>query len=792
MYTTMAQRLFSVLTALAVTVSPLAAQRLAVADNPPVTGPRGSSEGVARGTINAPITTGFATYRPYPLPRFTPDVGLSEAAPRADFSNVSAISPITFNAYFSDAEQGLLLREGFVARPEGLGSFGVAYAYEASSRPMGSFVTIDAVAHGLRITADEALRDLEVGYATNALEMEFAMLSEEVGHQLDAASSPVIQHSLRGLLGYTQTGQYLLNPKISIDARVATAVSDEARKIMEASDRSESSVLAGVEIDYTLFRPGDRYASDIRRAAFFRARQWSARVPFVLRDQSGNVDVESARRAFLLTRTIASLSTKFDFDRNHQLVEEPIAFLTGGEDDSYQWSVISSASRRYYGILAAVGSTYLTNDAEVSSLTNSLAEGTAGNRPILFRLHAWSDGREGDPVAEFIRVASANSSAYRSLFGLRRGESSESWLASVDRSFMYAFQPLALENQVDQGLPRFMRGEAWRDRNLASALGGAADVSLPVTFSKMKSLPKAAKYGSSSAIGTDGYVEPSPDAWGRIASLARYIRVGLGKENSMISRGVASKLLDIERTAARLMQISITELKGDALATDDHAVIASMRTRVIAYETPVDPVLRQKGFTTPRISSARGGNGYPMAIYVIAPRNDGVQGLMLTRGAIYAYSDNIDPQGSRRQDMRPVEWASTFVSPDRSFAVDATKLVGIAADLPAATVEYTPTKEEVKSTAQYAQIDVESSNVSRLDGELWFTIGVEANDRRDLFVTLVDQDGREVRRMDLGRLRERRRLELFSIDDLLEGLYALRLEDALGQTLASARVRVLP
>ncbi len=792
MYTTMAQHLAILLTVCAVAVSPLSAQQLAVTNNSPVTGPRGSSEGVVRGTITAPITTGFATYRPFPIPRFTPTVGLSEAPVRPDLSNVATATPITFNTYFTDAERGMLVRQGFVARPEGIGSFGVGYAYEASSRPMGSFVTVDAVTHGLRVTLDEALRDFEIGYATNTLAMEFAMLSEELARQLDAASSPVIQRSLQSLLGYTQTGQYLLNQQSPIDARVATQVRDEARKIMQASDRVESSVLTGVIIDYTLFRTNDQYASDARRASFFRARQWSARVPIVLRDQDGDVQVENARRAFLLTQTIVSLSTKYDFDRSHQLVEEPIAFFTGGESDSYQTNVIASAARRYYGILASTGSTYLANDAEVSSLTNSLAEGTAGNRPILFRLHAWSDGRGGDQVDDIVRVASTNSSDYRSLFGLRRGESSESWLTTVDRSFMYMLQPLALTNGDQNGLPRFMQGDAWHDRNLASALGGVTDVSLPVSMSTMKSLQKAGKYGGESAVGTDGYIEPSPDAWGRLAALARYIRVGLATEKGMISGGITAKLLDIERTSARLMQISITELTGAPVSADDRDVISSMRTRVIAYETPIDPMLRRGGYTTPRASSARSGNGFPMAIYVIVPRNDGVPGLMLTRGAIYTYGDAFDPQGSRRPETRPAQWTSTFVSPDRSFTTDGTRLVGIAADLPPTAVAYTPTKDEAKSTAQFAEISVESSNVSRLEGELWFTIGIRENDRRELFVTLVDQDGRVVRRMDLGRLREQRRLELISVDDLREGLYALHLEDALGQTLASARVRVLP
>lgn len=792
MYTAMARRLFIGVIASAIALSSLVAQPLTLADNAAVTGARGASDALVRGVITAPISTGFATYRPYPLSRYRSSVGLTEAAPKGDFSNVSTAVPISFDSYFSDGERAILLREGFVARPEGLGNFGAAYAHEVSSRQMGSFVTVDAVAHGLRVTVDEALRDLEIGYATDAMVVEFATLSEDIAHQLDGAGSPVVQRSLEGLLGYAQTGQYLLNPALGLDPRVAKEVRDEVRKINAASGPAESSVLPGLQIDYSLFRPAGRYAADDRRTAFFRARQWSARVPFVLRDESGNVDAESARRAFLLTQTIASLAERFDFDERRQPLDEAIAFLTGGAEDSYLWSTVSSAARRYYGLLARMGTAWLDSDAEIVSLTNYLGEGKTSGMPILFRLHAWSDGREGEPMAEFVRVASTNVSAYRSLFGLQRGETSESWLSSIRRSFVYVSQPLALDNNGDTGLPRFMRGNGWRYRGLASALGVAADIVLPPSTITMKSLPKASRYGGESAIGTDGYVEPNPEAWGRLASLAGYLRVGLGRVPGMIRQGLAAKLLDIERASARLMRISVTELKGGTLAPDDRDVIASMRTRVIAYETPVDPLLRQQGFTTPCVSSSRGGNGYPMAIYVIAPRNDGVQGLMLTRGAIYAYGDQVDPQGSQRRDLRPAGWTSAFVSPDRPFDVDAAKLVGLSSDLPVTPVEYTPAKGEATSTDRSAQLDVESSSISRAVGELWFRIILQRNDRPELIVTLVDGNEQVVRHMDLGRLVEKNRLELFTVGDLPEGRYALRLEDVLGNMLASARVRIVP
>jgi len=790
MYTSMARAILIAAYIAFVASLPVMGQVLASADDHPVTGMKGTSEGVLRGTITAPITTGFARYQPYAVPRQSPSVGLGEASPAPDFSNVATPGSFSFSGYFSEKERTLLQREGFVARIEGIGNFGAAYAHEVSPRPLGSFVTVDAVAHGLRVTLDEALTDFETGYATSALKGEFSTLATSIRRRLDGATSRTLKQSLRSLLGYLQTGEALLDPTAKLDPLVAPDVRSEVGRIVAATGTGESSVLKGVRIDYSLFRPLGRYASSEGAIAFFRARQWAARVPFVVRDVSGSVDPEGTRMALLLTRSIASLTGQGDFDRARRSLDEPIAFLTGGYGDGMSWETIATAVRRYYGVLAGEGDAYLAGDEEVADLARHVAQGSSRTGGILFRLHNWEDGRRSDPIAEFVRVASANPSAYRSLFGLRTGETSEAWMESIDRAFLYTLQPLALDSYGDEGFPRFMRGGAWRDRGLASALGGAADIALPLSTVTMKSLPKSSRYGSAGEPGTDGYVEPSPAAWGRLASLAGYLHRGLTDEMPMVSPGIAAKLADIEKASARLMHIAAAELEGEALTADDHQVIASMRTRIIAYETPVDAVTRRRGYTTTRSLAIRGGNGYPMAIYVVVPRNDGIPGLMLTRGAIYTYVDQVDPQGAVRGDLLPVSWSSTFIDADRSFRVDSTRLLGLVADIPVDDLSRASAREEQKGLARFTQLDLESSTVSRANGELWFTVGVEENDRRELFVTILDGSGRGVRRMDLGRLRERRHLDLFRIDDLPEGGYTIVVEDAVGNRLASGRFRV--
>src|SRR5207249_2941515 len=90
---------------------------------------------------------------------------LSEPAIASSFSNVATSSAaFPWNNFFTAGERALLLKNSFVVRPEAIGSFGQAYATSFGSQPVGSFVTVDAILHGLRVTADEAQRAIERDY----------------------------------------------------------------------------------------------------------------------------------------------------------------------------------------------------------------------------------------------------------------------------------------------------------------------------------------------------------------------------------------------------------------------------------------------------------------------------------------------------------------------------------------------------------------------------------------------------------------------------------------------------
>lgn len=207
------------------------------------------------GEIEASVSTSFGTYTPYTIPTYRLTVGLDEPTISSDFANVSTASgEFAWSDYFSAAERSTLRRNNFVARAEPIGSFAQAYAGNQDIE-LGSFVTVDAVLHGLRTTADEAYRQMERDQFAPNLSNLLATLAQSISGQLGGARSQASTQALTRLLAYTQTGQSLLDPSTSIDSRVKSMVTSEIAKIDAAQGRSASSIIPRLQINYAQFQP---------------------------------------------------------------------------------------------------------------------------------------------------------------------------------------------------------------------------------------------------------------------------------------------------------------------------------------------------------------------------------------------------------------------------------------------------------------------------------------------------------------------------------------------------------
>jgi len=782
--------------------------------------------------IKVPVTTSFGVYKPYSVPRYRAEIGQREMNAASDFSNVAvADATLRWNNFFTSGELALLRSNGFVARPEAIGSFGQAYAVEFGPHPMGNFITIDAVLNGLRVAADEASRDVERNYAAPMLKSQLIDLSSAITAQIASEGNPALTASLRRLLAYVETAQLLIAPSATADPSVRDVVSEELRKIRAAAGADRSSVFPGLTINYARFTPTGYYTLDSRLSDYYRTRVWLSQAGFSLRMPNGAPDLESVRAASLLARIIGSLSAEGDFRQTYLNINEPVAFFTGSAERASSWDILTSALRGYYGRLADADASFLADNEMLVGFTGYLEEQLPSGMSMqagapAFRLIDWEPERSnvvrdrlwndtrvsagsygliamaavGSDRAADLRQSAAGTS--RSLNSSLLSMPAEAWVQDLDRAVLYTVQGLARDMERGAGYPRFMRTDAWRDREVLSALGAWAAFQSEPAVMKMQAAAKATASSRGSEIVAQSYVEPNPEAWARVAALAGYLRDGLTgiRGDRLIRRDLEMKLQDIENVAAKLMQVAAFELGGKELSGDQMELLRSMPDRIAAYEHFTDRSLRQDGSPVTAAGAGIGNvgvaTGHPLAIYVIVPQSDGE--LVLTRGAIYSYYEvdgSIDDWRRRMMtaggSASTPDWTESFISADRSFAQDAGKFRAVNAAIPAMAAIYTPSQQERRPPVSKAELELESGVVSRNAGELWFTVHAPNLEGSELMVSVANVNGREVKRTQIGRIENGERLDVVRIENLENGQYFIRVEDLGGNMVVSGRFLVV-
>ena len=774
-------------------------------------------------TIEAPVSTGFGVYSPLSVAPTRPEAGLSEPTISSNFSNVTAgEGRFPWNNFFNQSERSLLERNSFVVRPEAYGSFGEVYNRASAGQELGSFVTVDAVLHGLRVTVAEAQRRLERDYMAPTLETILESLARTITGQLASERDSRMASALARVLAYVETGRLLVDPGATVNARVRDEVTAEVERIRAAGGTATSSVLPDRRINYAAFAPTGHYRLNGTFSNYFRARTWLSQVGLSLYDSDGDLDATQARMSLLLARAIDAASTERGFAVRYYDLYEVTAFLGGRGESEVRWDMYAGALRSYFGRMIGNASSSMAADSSMLALAGYVetqipasARGTgnfrllpaSGSRGIVDRVGE-ARGRLAPSTAVsaavFSSVGAADAGVAESLRRTFASRVNEDWVQSLEWALLYTMQPLVDESSSANGYPRFARTDAWRAMRTMSALGAWAAYQHPLATVPTRPVRVGAARSTDAELATPGYVEPTPEGWARVASLAGYLRSGLTDErfDGAVGRELDSRLRDIENTSARLMQIAAAQVSGRDLTSDQLDMIASMTSRIAAYETIADRTLTDGAPIVAGIGDGSGlvpANGHPLVLYVVVPRNDGVGGLMLTRGAVYSYYEvesSSAPSWMRSMTsgsgaQRPSSaLAGSFLASDRSFSQDASRFQPIESPLPA-TMAYVPTKEEKKQRLFTVDLDMESNTVSSAGGELWYTVRAPELNGVDIIITVLNTAGREVYRTTPARIEAGQRYDVIRVEEMQPGQYFIRVTDYTDRTLASGRFLVV-
>ena len=200
-----------------------------------------------------------------------------------------------------------------------------------------------------------------------------------------------------------------------------------------------------------------------------------------------------------------------------------------------------------------------------------------------------------------------------------------------------------------------MQSEAWVDKQLSTALASWAELRHDtILYAKQSytweftSVPPVVK----------GYVEPVPALYARLASLCEMMLTGL-ESRGLLSSLMESKLQNLKDFLLDLQSISIKELEGTALTTEEYriiersgdtleAIVKLPADDLIVSDTDDDMAVIADVHTDPNDGLVlEEGVGRPMVI--LAAVN--IEGqVVLTRGAVFSYYEFTWPMGDRLTD----------------------------------------------------------------------------------------------------------------------------------------------
>ena len=498
--------------------------------------------------------------------------------------------------------QKLLVKNGFVVVPSSYREYFMLYEGNRY-QPVPSFVTTDSMLHNYHLYFSHLLRVLETEkLATELEELTTAMLARtrEQHAQLKGTGW---ENAVRRNMGFFAVAGKLLDPTLPVPAATKNEVEKELALIAKHEGVTVSPLMNiggshnpanALKEDYSQYIPRGHYEKSQLLQSYFKAMMWYGRLTFRLQSE------DETKSAVLITLAM-------DKDQNRERWDKIYAttnFFVGKSDD-ITWMEYRRLIDRIYGAgadLQAVISSpdkWETFQAEARKLEppsiNSVPVFLAEINPdrdreingfrfmgqrytidadifqqLVYReVGANSQGqRRMLPKGLDIPAAMGSAEAYEILDAAGdtdyasyqenmaeikhyiAGLEKETWTGNLYWGWLYALKPLLEEK--GEGYPSFMRNKAWVRKELNTFLGSWTELKHDtILYAKQV----YAEMGGGGLADDRGYVEPNPHLYGRLASLVKMTREGLG-DRGLLGERERESLERMEQLALYLKDIS--------------------------------------------------------------------------------------------------------------------------------------------------------------------------------------------------------------------------------------------
>lgn len=520
----------------------------------------------------------------------------------------------------SEAQLDLLSRNGFVVASPGTTQFQEFYQVYESHRysELPAFITTDSVYHVYHLLFDKMLRDLETGhFITDLRLLTPAMLETSTGQYDSLRGSPLEEQALRNV-AFFGVADRLLGLTDAIPSQAQSLVDAELALINSAAGASISPLWDRPDLpgdkklieDYSQYIPRGHYTRSEDLKMYFRAMMWYGRLTFRL------MDGFETQRALLLTQAVRTAAAPDGTPAITlwQNIYEPTVFIVGKSDDLgfYEYGALSD---QVFGT-----SPSLADFADDTLFAEFMAASAALPPPQINSMWVWiwqdqetvtkgfrfmgqrftldeyvfgqliwrKVGTETEPRGlpkglDFF-AAMGSDEAYNILdeMGERQFTNfdtqmtkvqtelaalgTDSWTQNLYWSWLYSFQPLI--EPKGAAFPAFMQTQAWTRKDLHTALGSWTELKHD-TLLYAKQVMAEMGGGGGVEYPPHGYVEPNPEAYARMLSLARMTYAGL-ESRSLLSDLMRDNLGNLISELQFLQDISERELAGEAITDEEY------------------------------------------------------------------------------------------------------------------------------------------------------------------------------------------------------------------------------
>jgi len=579
---------------------------------PPTSSPAAPTEATQLPAVKVVPAPVFAVYTEPPVEA----VAASYHDPIApDLSNVR----VPF--ILSEAQRERLAEQGFVVNPGMEKEFFSLYEKARyDNEPI--FVTSDSLLHVYHLLFDKVLRTAEREYFIPLLRSLNQAMLAETDKQYQVLKDTPWEEAAQRTVAFIGVGSALLDAQVAVPDYAADLVDAELARIDEAGGLRHSPLFPGLENgeDYSQYIPRGHYTLSEELKAYFRIMMWYGRMTFRLKTADPEVGRAETRSGLLLVQALRNALVE-----GRPALEvwmdlySPTVFFVGHSDDllATQYMEVMDA---VYGPWASAQE--LADEARLDQFieqantlpapqilgmvimdTDDVEETTKGLRfmgqrfvpdayifrQLIYRNVGTRENRRGLPMGLDLLAAMGSEQAYQHLDEL--GETSyenypqqmekvrgwladltvEDWTETLYNTWLYSFYPLL--EVPDEGYPSFMQSPAWVDKQMNAVLGSWAELKHDtILYAKQVYAELGAGPPPPPPIPPNGYVEPVPYFYARLAALTAMTRSGL-EQRGLLSEVDSTNLAWLERMVLDFKVMAEKQLRGEPLTPEEYEKI---------------------------------------------------------------------------------------------------------------------------------------------------------------------------------------------------------------------------